>query len=306
MTESLFRSQHIMREVQMEVAYYPGCSLHQSSQFYDLQTRRIFSELGVTLKEINDWSCCGATSAGKFDDFLAVALPARNLGIAEQSGFKEMLIPCSGCYSSLLMSQVRLRSNGSLLDEINSELSMKVRNDIRLVNILELFLETMDKGLFENKIVKKLEGIKPACYYGCMTRFAYDVPVTDNVENPQGMETLLQMLGASYRDWSYKTACCGASAAINDPETSFNLMAKIMKNAVKAGCNCIVTTCPMCQLNLDAYQEKFCNKAGIYERLPVYFITELMGVAMGIPLKELNADRHFIDVFGLVKELGLV
>lgn len=295
-----------MREVQMDVAYYPGCSLHQSSQFYDLQTRRIFSELGVALKEIEDWSCCGATSAGKFNDFLAVALPARNLGIAEQAGFKEMLIPCSGCYSSHLMSQTRLRHNIPLLHEINGELAFKVTNTLKLVNILELFLEAKDNGRFESKIVKQLTGLKPACYYGCMTRFAYDVPVSDNVENPQGMETLLDMMGAESRDWSYKTACCGASAAINDPDTAFNLMSKIMKNAVKRGCNCIVTTCPMCQLNLDAYQEKFCNKAGIYERLPVYFITELMGVAMGISLQEMNADRHFIDVFGLVKELELV
>ena len=289
----------------MEVAYYPGCSLHQSSQFYDLQTRRIFAELGVAIKEIVDWSCCGATSAGKFNDFLAVALPARNLGIAEQAGYKEMRIPCSGCYSSLLMSQLRLRQNKDLLDEINGELAFKVNNSIKLLTILELFLEAQEKGLFESKIKHQLKGLKPACYYGCMTRFAYDVPVSDNVENPQGMERLLTMLGAQPRDWSYKTACCGASAAINDPDTAFNLMAKIMKNAVKSGCNCFVTTCPMCQLNLDAYQEKFCNKSGIYERLPVYFITELMGVAMGISLEEMNADRHFIDVFGLVKELEL-
>jgi heterodisulfide reductase subunit B len=290
----------------MEVAYYPGCSLHQSSQFYDLQTRKIFTELGIRLKEIDDWSCCGATSAGKFDDFLAVALPARNLGIAEQSGFSEMLIPCSGCYSSHLMCKTRLKQNQPLLDEINTELQHRMTNSIKLLTILELLLEAAQLGRFDTVIKHKLTGLKPACYYGCMTRFAYDVPVSDNVENPQGMETILKLIGCDPRDWSYKTACCGASAAINDPETALNLMGKIMKNAVAAGCNCIVTTCPMCQLNLDAYQEKFCNKAGIYERLPVYFVTELIGVSMGISLKDMNADRHFVDVFGLVKELNIV
>ncbi len=290
----------------MEIAYYPGCSLHQSSQFYDTQTRRIFSELGMTLKEIDDWSCCGATSAGKFDDFLAVALPARNLGLAEKEGFNEMLIPCSGCYSSHLMSQTRLQSDNELSTEINAELISKTNQQIKLLTILELFLKSVDNGILESKVKVKLKGINAACYYGCMTRFAYDVPVSDNVENPRSMEQILKILGATTQDWSYKTACCGASAAVNDPDTALNLMGKIMKNATASGCNCIVTTCPMCQLNLDAYQEKFCNKFGIYERLPVYFVTELAGIAMGLSIEELNADKHFIDVVGLVKELNLI
>lgn len=290
----------------MEIAYYPGCSLHQSSQFYDHQTRRIFDELGIKLKEISDWSCCGATSAGKFDDFLAVALPARNLGIAEASGFDEMLIPCSGCYSSHLMSQTRLSNNADLLNEINQELKSRVQNSIKLTTILELLLQAIENGKFKSKVKIKLSGLKAACYYGCMTRFAYDVPVSDNVENPRSMETVLQMLGAETYDWSYKTACCGASAAINDPDTALNLMGKIMKDAVQRKANCIVTTCPMCQLNLDAYQEKFCNKFGIYERLPVYFVTELIGIAMGIPIEEINANTHFVDAIGLVKELNLI
>ncbi len=290
----------------MEIAYYPGCSLHQSSQFYDHQTRKIFSELGITLQEVNDWSCCGATSAGKFDDFLAVALPARNLGLAEKDGFNEMLVPCSGCYSSLLMSQTRLQKDSELATEINNELDSKVNQNIKLLTILELFLKSLESGMLESKVKVKLEGINAACYYGCMTRFAYDVPVSDNVENPKSMELILKMLGAETQDWSYKTACCGASAAVNDPETALNLMGKIMKDATARGCNCIVTTCPMCQLNMDAYQEKFCNRFGIYERLPVYFVTELVGIAMGLSIEELNADNHFIDVVGLVKELNLI
>ncbi len=279
----------------MEIAYYPGCSLHQSSQFYDLQTRKIFSELGITLKEIDDWSCCGATSAGKFDDFLAVALPARNLGLAEKEGFTEMVIPCSGCYSSHLMSQTRLKNNLDLTSEINSELSSKIQNNIKLSTILELLMTCVDNGVLESKIKTKLTGINAGCYYGCMTRFAYDVPVSDNVENPHSMETLMHIFGAETGDWSYKTACCGASAAVNDPDTALNLMGKIMKDATARDFNCIVTTCPMCQLNLDAYQEKFCNRFGIYERLPVYFITELLGLAMGMTAEELQINRHFVD-----------
>ncbi|WP_300674353.1 CoB--CoM heterodisulfide reductase iron-sulfur subunit B family protein [Desulfoluna sp.] len=286
----------------MDLAYYPGCSLHQSSQFYDHQTRLVFSTLGIDLKEINDWSCCGATSAGKFDDFLAVALPARNLGIAETSGYHEMVVPCSGCYSSLLMSQVRLKENPSLLSEINRDLTAKVDGSLKLLTILEVLLRATAEAGVKERVVHPLKGLKAACYYGCMTRFAYDVPVSDNVENPRGMETLVEFFGAETMDWSYKTACCGASAAINDPDTAFRLMAKIMKDALARKANCIVTTCPMCQLNLDAYQERFCNAHGIYERLPVYFITELAGLALGLPIESLNMKQHFVDVTGLINE----
>jgi heterodisulfide reductase subunit B len=290
----------------MELAYYPGCSLHQASQFSDHQPRLVFSTLGIDLKEITDWSCCGATSAGKFDDFLAVALPARNLGIAETSGYREMVVPCSGCYSSLLMSQVRLKNNPSLQSEINRDLTSKVQGTLKLLTILEGLLRATAEAGVSEKVVRPLSGLKAACYYGCMTRFAYDVPVSDNVENPRGMETLVEFFGAETMDWSYKTACCGASAAINDPDTAFSLMARIMKDALARKANCIVTTCPMCQLNLDAYQERFCNAHGIYERLPVYFITELAGLAMGLPIEALNMKQHFVDVIGLIKETRVI
>lgn len=291
----------------MEIAYYPGCSLEASSALYDVQSRRIFTGLGIDLREIDDWNCCGATSAGKTDDFLAIAMPARNLGIAEASGFSEMVIPCSACYSRTLVAQKCLNDDPALKEEINTELSNKVQGKIKVSSILEVLLTKVESGELAEKVAQKLKGLKPACYYGCMlTRFPYEVPVPDDVENPQGMETVLKSLGVKPLDWSYKTDCCGASAAINDYETAFNLMAKIMKDAVARDANCFVTTCPMCQLNLDAYQDKFCEKHGIQERLPVYFITELVGVAMGISPEELQIDRHFIDGCGLLKEFDLV
>ncbi|GBC62913.1 CoB--CoM heterodisulfide reductase [Desulfonema ishimotonii] len=288
----------------MEIGYYPGCSLKQSSALYDLQSRRIFAELGVQLTEIEDWNCCGATSAGKLDDFMAVAMPARNIGIAETQGFSEVVIPCSACYSRTLVAQKRLEASPLLRAEINENLSRKLNGGVRISSILEVLIDRISAGELKPKIRHKFRSLKPVCYYGCMqTRFPFDVPVPDDVENPQGMETVLKAVGVRAIDWGYKTACCGASAAVNDPETSFNLMAKIMKEAVARGANCFVTTCPMCQLNLDAHQEKFCQKHGIAERLPVFFITEILGATMGISPEALQVDRHFVDGTTLLKEL---
>ncbi|MDP2646060.1 MAG: CoB--CoM heterodisulfide reductase iron-sulfur subunit B family protein [Desulfobacterales bacterium] len=291
----------------MDIAYYPGCTLKASARMYDLQNKQVCEALGIRLKEIEDWNCCGATSAGKINDFLAVAMPARNLGIAESTGLAEMVIPCSACYSRTLVAQQHLKNNPDLKAEINEELAKKVQGTIKVSSILEVLLQTVDSGILAEKAGRMLKGLKPVCYYGCiLTRFPISVPVPDNVENPQAMETILKALGVKALDWSYKTDCCGASAAVNDKEAANNMMAKIMRDAVARGANCFVVTCPMCQMNMDAFQDEFCREKGIAERLPVYFLTELIGLAMGMSVEDMQIDRHFVNGTALLKELNLV
>ncbi len=291
----------------MEIAYYPGCSLHASSQLYDIQCKLVFKNLGIELKEIEDWNCCGATSAGKTDEFLAIALPARNLGIAAATGLPEIIIPCSSCYSRTLISQKTLAADPALKDAVNAELGHKVAGSIKVSSILEALVPKVKSGELAKMATKKLEGLKPACYYGCLlTRFPIDVDVPDDVENPQGMETVCKALGAEPLDWSYKTDCCGASSSISDAEQSLLLMSRILKDAVDRGANCIVATCPLCQFNVDAYQDAVAKKYGIEKRLPVYFITELIGLSMGIDPLEMQVDRHIVDAMGLLKELKLI
>jgi heterodisulfide reductase subunit B2 len=289
------------------LAYYPGCSLHSSSELYDVQCKMVFKNLDIELKEIEDWNCCGATAASKTDDFLAVALPARNLGLAAATGLSEIVIPCSSCYSRTLVSQKTLAADPGLMDSINAELTQKIKGGIKVSSILEVLLPKARSGELAAKAVKKLEGLKPACYYGCLlTRFPIDVNVPDSVENPQGMETVLKALGAVPVDWSYKTDCCGASASVNDADQSQLLMSRIFNDAVGRGANCLVTTCPLCQFNVDAYQAEVGKKYNIGKQLPVYFITELIGMSMGLDPIEMQVDRHFVDAIGLLKELNLL
>jgi heterodisulfide reductase subunit B len=286
----------------MQIAYYPGCSLHASSELYDIQCKIVFKQLGIELKEIEDWNCCGATSASKTDNFLAVALPARNLGIADASGLSELFIPCSSCYNRTMESQKILSEDAELRDKINTELSQKVEGKIRISSILDILVSKAYSGELAEKSIKKLGGLKPACYYGCLlTRFSRDIHISDNIENPQGMETVCKALGAEPIDWSYKTDCCGASAAINDTDTSLVLMSKIIKDALARGANCFVTTCPMCQMNLDMYQNQVCERYGIRENLPVFFVTELLGIALGLSPRDMQINRHFIDALEILK-----
>ncbi len=280
----------------MDIAYYPGCSLKQSSVLYDLQTKKVLPKLGINLTEIEDWNCCGATSAAKIDDFLSMAMPARNIGIAESKGFSEVVIPCSACYSRTVAAREKLGKDPELKNEMNSGFENKIEGHLKISTILEVLNDAIKSGALSNQLKKKYEGLKPVCYYGCMlTRFPCDVPPPDDVENPQGMEKVLKKLGLHPVDWNFKTACCGASASMNDKQSSFDMMAKIMKDALARGANCFVVTCPMCQMNLDAYQDEFCSQTNMTQRLPVFFITELLGLAMGMGVKELQIDRHFVE-----------
>ena len=290
----------------MDLAYYPGCSLKTSTEIYNTQCRKVLSAIGLDLHELDDWNCCGATSASKVDDFLAIALPARNLGIADASGYADLVVPCSACYNRMMSAQKVLETDRGLLNDINEELSRKVSGKTRILSITEVIQLAVDSGSLAEKVVRKLDGLRPACYYGCMqTRFPTGMRITDDVENPQGMETVLRILGAAPLDWSYKTDCCGASMAVTDSDTAIDLMARIVKDAVAREANCFAVTCPMCQLNLDAYQKRVSAKYDIGRQIPVYFVTELIGAAIGLSPKELKLEKHFVDSMSLLRELNI-
>ena len=291
----------------MDIAYYPGCTLQASSKIYDVQVRLVFEELGIHLHELEDWNCCGATSASKTDDFLAIAMPARNLGIADEMGLEKLLIPCSACYNRMLVAQQQLLINERLKNEINAELKKKFTGMTRIVSINELLCDLLEIRPIRKKLHKKLRTLKLVCYYGCLqTRFPLKIPVADDVENPQAMEKIIRAIGAKPLDWAYKTECCGASASVNDPDTAMELMSRILKDAIARGADCFVTSCPMCQFNLDTYQEKIAKAYDISKKLPVYFITEMVGLALGKTPEELQIDRHFVDGIELLKELPLL
>lgn len=287
--------------METELTYYPGCSLHGSSKLYDVSVRKVLDKFGVTLKEIDDWSCCGATSAEKTDHRLGIALPARNLGLAQKEG-KPVLAPCSSCYSRLVSANVAQKNEPELLKDINKDLDAPYTETVPVKNILELLYE----GLQEKdapKIVQPLHGLKVVPYYGCLlTRIPGHTP-SDNVENPVMMDKILKMIGAEPIDWSYKTDCCGASSAVADRPVALNLIKKLLDEAIEAEADAIVTSCPMCQLNLDMYQEQ----ANPAKPLPIYFITELVGIALGLK-KEMEKEikRHFVDGTTLLKNLGLL
>ena len=288
----------------MDIAYYPGCTLNSTSKLYDTQTKLVMEKLEIHLHELEDWNCCGATSIRKTDDFLSIALPARNLGIADNMELTEMLIPCSSCYNRMIIGRELLMKDPALREEINQDLEKKVTGKINLLSVVKILDNCLASGILKDKIERELKFLNPVCYYGCLqTRFPIEVPLEDNRENPQAMDRIAAACGAKPIDWNYKTACCGASATINDQELSLDLMGTILKDALAREANCLITSCPMCHFNLDTYQNMILKHANLPKALPIYFITEIVGLALGLSPKDLLIDRHIIESTTLLNEV---
>ncbi len=278
----------------MDFGYYPGCALHGSSYDYEKSVRACMNKLDVGLKELDDWICCGASAAHTINKKLAIALPARNLAIAERDGLNDVFAPCPLCSMELIKVGTELRESEPLRTEMSQIVEQTVSGKTNVVNLIQVF-QQIGVDALKAKIVKKLEGYKPACYYGCLLTRPPKELKFDDCEKPSSMESLLRELGAEpIDDWNYKTECCGAGLTLADDNVVMGLTQKILSNAKKHGANCMVVACPMCHVNLDMKQANIEKKYGEKYGLVVYYLSDLVGLALGISPKELCIDKHFV------------
>jgi len=277
----------------MNFGYYPGCALHGSSNDYEQSLRACLDALGITLTEIDDWICCGATAAHSLNHKLAVALPARNLALAHAQGCAEMLAPCPMCSMQLLRAQRVLEADPPLRDEIAAVVEAQVNGGPRVLNIIQIF-ERVGLDALKAAVKQPLKDFKPACYYGCLLVRPPAVVDFDDAEQPQSMEAVVAALGAKPVAWGYKTECCGAGMTLAKAETVLELSGRILANAASSGANCLVVACPMCHVNLDMKQAAIEEFVGRKFGLPVYYLTDVVGMALGLGAGELGADRHFV------------
>ena len=277
----------------MEFGYYPGCALHGSSNDYEKSVRACLDRLGVKLTELEDWLCCGATAAHSINQKLATALPARNLAIAERSGFARMLAPCPMCSMELIKAKEKIRGDETVRTEMSEIVEAPVTGSTEVVNLIQV-LQAVGLDAIQAKQTEKLDSFKPACYYGCLLTRPPKTLRFDDCEHPSSMETILSALGAEPVEWNYKTECCGAGMTLCDADTVTDLAHKILDNAKRHGANVIVTACPMCQMNLDMRQSDVEKKFGESIGMPIYYLSDLVGLAMGLTAKELGIDRHYV------------
>jgi heterodisulfide reductase subunit B len=277
----------------IEIGYYPGCALHGSSNDYETSARACLRALDVHLREIDDWICCGATAAHSLNHKLAVALPARNLGLAKRQGFSEVLAPCPMCSMELLNARKEIRSDPALRREMSSIVELDLEGDTGVRNLIEV-LQAAGLDRIKAAVTRPLDTVRAACYYGCLLTRPPGVVAFDDPEQPRSMEALIEALGAKTVDWNFRTECCGAGMTMANEETVLALSNKILADASAHEANCIVTVCPMCHVNLDMKQADVERRFGVRYGLPIYYLSDLVGLAIGLTEAALAIDRHFV------------
>jgi len=279
----------------MKVSYYPGCSLHGTAKEYDESTQMVCEELGVELEEVNDWNCCGASSAHCTNDKLSVALGARVLALAEKADSKTLAIPCSACFQRLKVAEQRIKENEKFGIEIASLIEMSYTGTLEVLQIIQLLARPELAEKIKEKVKKPLEGLKTVCYYGCLTARPPKVTQVDDYEDPQYMDILMDVVGADNRFWSYKTECCSAGLAMARSDVTRRLSGTLLKMADEAGAECVVVCCPMCHANLDMRQKELVKEGSIPKLIPVLYVTELLALAMGIKGIKKLWPKHMVD-----------
>lgn len=281
----------------MEYLYYPGCSLECSGRQYDESLRAVCRVVGVQLTELPDWNCCGATMYMSVNEATAMAIAARNLALAEQSGKGDLIAPCSACYTVLLKTNRFLRESPELktkVDRILAQAGLKYDGTVRVRHPLDVLVNDVGIEVIALWMKRSLEGISFAPYYGC--QIVRPERGFDDREFPMAMDRLFERLGARSIYFPMKTRCCGAMLMTTFPDVGLELVKELLGCAAENGGHCILTTCPMCQLNLEAYQDRINKRFGTHYTVPVMYFTQLLGMALGCEDLELGLHRNLIPL----------
>lgn len=281
----------------MKLAYYPGCSLESTSLEYDLSSRAVCRALDLDLVELPDWNCCGATSAHSTNHLLSLALPARNIKLAQEAGL-DVVAPCSACYNRIKTCDWTLRHDPALREEIEKAAGFSFTGESAVLSLLEAVVTKAGLPRIKAAVKKPLSGLKLVAYYGCLMVRPLEVCTFDDPENPVSLDKVAAALGAEVLDWSYKTDCCGASLSLSRADAVTGMVSDILAAAVEAGASAVVTSCTLCHANLEMRRRE---RPGP----PVFFFTELMAMAFQLPGYDEWLKKHLVDPFPLLKELAL-
>ncbi|MBT9171347.1 MAG: 8-methylmenaquinol:fumarate reductase membrane anchor subunit [Actinobacteria bacterium] len=277
----------------IKYAYYPGCSLESLAREYNVSTRLVCQDLDIELVEIPDWNCCGAAPACQVDHMLSSALSARNLALAENLRLNVMA-PCPKCFNRLKTVDLEMKDSPDHLTEINNLLEKPYNKGVQVKSLLQVLYQDVDRELISCRVKIPLEGLRVACYYGCMNARPADINDFQNPEDPTSMEEILAPLGAELVDYPLKTYCCGAAFGLARVDLVLRLANELLEMATLVGADVIAVACPLCQQNLDLRQPQVNARYGTRYNIPILYLTQLMGLAFGHSSKELWLDKHFV------------
>lgn len=280
----------------MKYTYYPGCTIGTTAVEFGLSTDAVCEALGVELVELEDWNCCGASSAHSLDHELALRLPARNVALAQKDGL-DIVAPCPACYQHVLQADRVLRENPEWRQEMEAMLGFTYTGQPRIRHLLEVLTEPAVLEAVRRRVTRPLKGLRVASYYGCVLVRPPEFTGWDDPEHPTRMDVLMKALGAEPVNWSYKVDCCGASLSLSRSEVVVTLSTRLAKEAQDAGADVMACACGMCQINLDTRQN-------LEKKIPVLYFTELMGLAFGLSGVEKWWGKHMIDPRPVLETVG--
>lgn len=279
-----------------DYVYYPGCSLKGNSKHYEESILPVFKELGLPLEELEDWNCCGATAYFSVDELMATAICGRNLSLAERQQ-KNIMAPCAGCYLTLKKANKVLKGNSEKAKRINHALEKAgcpYHGSVEVKHPLEVLIEDIGLDRIKDRVRYRLKGLKVACYYGCqLVRPFTDF---DDPDYPTTLDQLMEAIGAQPVAYSAKTRCCGGSLTGTIQDVGKRLNFILLKEAKRRGADVIVTLCPLCQFNLEIFQDKMAKEYGEDVTMPILYFSQLMGLAFGLAKEDLGFNRSIIDL----------
>ena len=290
---------------------YPGCSMETSAKAYNDSLMAVAKPMGLNLEEIDDWNCCGATEYLGISLTPAYSLITRNLALAakQANGNRTVVAPCSACYLNLAKADYYMQEQPKLGTMVNEalkagDLSYKP-GTLEIRHLLDVMVYDIGLDTIKSKVVRPLTGLRVAPYLGCMVpRPDYEHHWSDH-EYPIELDLLLKTLGAEVIDFPLKTHCCGGHMPHIGPDTAFELIRRLIASADTYEADIMATLCPMCQMNLDAYQGETNHHFGTNYHMPVVFFTQLIGLAFGFEPKEVGFGLELVSAKNALEKIGL-
>ncbi|MCS7224272.1 MAG: CoB--CoM heterodisulfide reductase iron-sulfur subunit B family protein [Armatimonadetes bacterium] len=276
----------------MRIPYYPGCTLHQKASGLDRSARVTAAALGIELVELPQWQCCGGLIPQIREAYMGLLAPARILVDAQKEGDR-LLTLCTFCYNTLKRADRILRDDPESRRRIEDFLEEKYYG-VRVVHLLEVLRDEVGWDSVRQQVVRPLDW-KVAPYYGCLLLRPYKEIGLDDPEDPTIMEDFLRCLGCTVVNFPAKTECCGSFLSVTKPELAKECSRQIVQKAAQTGAQVIVTTCPLCQFNLDRFQGDGPTSDGRYRSVPILYFTQPLAFALGLDEGVFFPDQHRVS-----------
>jgi heterodisulfide reductase subunit B len=286
------------------VPYFPGCTCKADALPFEVSAKASMRALGYELEEWDRWTCCGTVYSMASDDLIHQLGPARNLIRVQELGADRVVTICSMCYNTLRQASDLIEGDPEKLEKLNDFMYDEVDYDggVRVMHLLELLRDEVGWDGVKGRVKRPLEGLKVAPYYGCTLVRPTSVGIDDR-EEPRVMHHLLEALGAEVVDSPFKVECCGSYETVNRPELVAAKCHRILSDAIGRGADLVVTTCPLCEFNLDERQDVIRGAAPAFDGIPVVYFTSLMAIAFDLPRDEWGLESAHVDPMPVLEKV---